>query len=58
MGPIFHGKMVLGAKFYGILAHDVTKNFRLGPSFHGILVPRTNFTVSAIQGKNKEWWGA
>ena len=24
-------------------SHGGTKNFRLGPSFHGILVPRTNF---------------
>ena len=41
MGLIFHGKMVIGTKFYGILVQWWAKNFRLGPFFHGILVPRT-----------------
>ena len=35
--------MVLGAKLYGILVPWWDQKFRLGPSFHGILVPRTNF---------------
>ena len=34
------------SKLYGILVPWWDQNFRLGPSFHGILVPRIDFLVT------------